>query len=92
LANAFELVRLAPSAVNKQPWRVILCGDTAHFYLKRSKGFKYDEKLDMQMIDMGIALCHFELGAKDAGVNVQFEISDPKLTADMEYVASYKVI
>ena len=92
LANALELVRLAPSAVNKQPWRVIFCGDAVHFYLKRSKGFMYDEKLDMQMIDMGIALCHFELGAKEAGVNVQFEISDPELTSDMEYVASYKVI
>ena len=76
----------------QQPWRVIFCGDAVHFYLKRSKGFMYDERLDMQMIDMGIALCHFELGAKEAGVNVQFEISDPELTSDMEYVASYKII
>ena len=87
-----EMVRLAPSAVNKQPWRVIVCGDTVHFYLKRSKGFMYNEKLDMQMIDMGIALCHFDLAAKNAGLNTAFEQTDPGLDADMEYVASYKII
>ena len=51
----------------------------------------YDEKLDMQMIDMGIALCHFDLAAKELGVNAQFELADPKLCDDMEYVASYKI-
>ena len=91
LYNAFEMVRLAPSAVNKQPWRVVLCGDTVHFYLNRAKGFGYDEKLDMQMIDIGIALCHFELGAKEDGVNLQFVQKDPEICADMEYVASYKI-
>ena len=91
LEKAFEAVRLAPSAVNRQPWRVVLCGDAVHFYLKRSKGFMYDERLDMQMIDMGIALCHFDLAAKELGINVQFEIADPKLCNDMEYVASYKI-
>ena len=91
LEKAFEAVRLAPSAVNKQPWRVAVCGDAVHFYLKRSKGFGYDEKLDMQMIDMGIALCHFDLAAKELGINAQFELADPKLCDDMEYVASYKI-
>lgn len=91
LEKAFEAVRLAPSAVNKQPWRVVLRGDAVHFYLKRSKGFVYDERLDMQMIDMGIALCHFDLAAKELGINAQFEIADPKLCNDMEYVASYKI-
>lgn len=32
-----EMVRLAPSAVNKQPWRVIVEDKMVHFYLKRSK-------------------------------------------------------
>ena len=39
--------RLAPSAVNKQPWRVLKAGHMVHFYLKRGKGFS-GGRLDMQ--------------------------------------------
>ncbi len=89
-----EMVRLAPSAVNKQPWRVIVCGDTVHFYLKRSRGFMYDDKLDMQMIDIGIALCHFDLAAKEEGMHTEVAVEDPHIPSakGMEYVASYKLI
>ncbi len=92
-AEPLEMVRLAPSAVNKQPWRVVLADDTAHFYLKRSKGFSHEGKLDMQMIDMGIALCHFALTSKENGLNVSFVQDAPKLisNADVEYIASYKL-
>lgn len=85
------MARLAPSAVNKQPWRIVVADNKAHFYLKRSKGFGHEGKLDMQMIDMGIALCHFALTAKENGLNVQFVQDDPKLPSntEVEYVASY---
>ena len=63
LAVPLKMVRLAPSAVNKQPWRGVIEDEMVHFYLKRSKGFGKEGKLDMQMIDMGIALCHFALTA-----------------------------
>ena len=63
-----------------------------HFYLKRSKGFEKESKLDMQMIDMGIALCHFVLGAEDGKLNVEFIQKDPHLSSDMEYVASYRAL
>ena len=87
-----EMVRLAPSAVNKQPWRVIVEDKNVHFYLKRSKGFEKESNLDMQMIDMGIALCHFALAAKERNLNFAFIQTDPNLSTDMEYIASYKVI
>jgi hypothetical protein len=87
---AFEAVRLAPSAVNKQPWRVIVKDGAAHFYCKRSKGFGGGE-LDMQMIDMGIALCHFALAAQECGLDAEFLQADPHLAENMEYVASYRV-
>lgn len=88
--DALEMVRLAPSAVNKQPWRVVVCDNTVHFYLKRSKGFNYNEKLDMQKIDIGIALCHFDLTAKENNLNVVFEQNDPKIESDAEYIASFR--
>ena len=92
-AELLEMVRLAPSAVNKQPWRVVVADHAAHFYLERSKGFSHEGKLDMQMIDMGIALCHFALTAKENGLNVSFVQEEPKRIANdgVEYIASYKL-
>ena len=90
--DALEMVRLAPSAVNKQPWRVVVTDNAVHFYLKRSKGFARTEKLDMQMIDMGIALCHFDLTAKENNLNIVFEQNDPKLESDAEYIASFSLV
>lgn len=91
LALPLEMVRLAPSAVNKQPWRVIVKDGAAHFYCKRSKGFGGGSTLDMQMIDTGIALCHFDVTAKACGLDVEFAQENPGLAEDMEYVASYRV-
>ena len=88
-----EMVRLAPSAVNKQPWRVVIADNAAHFYLKRSKGFGHEADLDMQKIDLGIALCHFALTAKEKGLDVRFTQRDsiPVSESDMEYIASYEI-
>lgn len=93
LAEPFEMVRLAPSAVNKQPWRVIVSDEFAHFYLKRSKASAPAGRLDMQMVDMGIALCHFALAAEEKSLQPEFLQEDPKLAdcRELEYVGSYKV-
>lgn len=91
LAGALEMVRLAPSAVNKQPWRVVADKNAVHFYLKRNKGFISDAVGDMQKIDLGIALCHFALAAEKNGLDLHFQTNDPGITTpdDMEYIASY---
>jgi len=47
LCYPLEMVRLGPSAVNKQPWRIVIADHAAHFYLKRSKGFN-GGTIDMQ--------------------------------------------
>lgn len=94
LAKALEMVRWAPSAVNKQPWRAVVGDNAVHFYLKHSKGFVSDAVGDMQKIDLGIALCHFALAAGESGLSVRFVINDPKLEtdADTDYIASYSLI
>ncbi|MBQ6183894.1 MAG: nitroreductase family protein [Clostridia bacterium] len=91
LKEALQAVRLAPSAVNKQPWRVVVCGDKAHFYEKQSKGYVSGDGWDIQKIDMGIALCHFELAANECGLDVSLEIAEPELLHgdDTRYIASY---
>lgn len=90
IAHALQMVRLAPSAVNKQPWRVVVKDNKAHFYLARAKGFG-GAVIDMQKIDLGIALCHFELAAKEDGVDARFEINDPGIDVleGIHYIASY---
>ena len=87
-----ETVRLAPSAVNKQPWRIVIADGVVHFYLQRSKNFS-GGRIDMQKIDMGIALCHFELMSKELGINTEFMIAKPHISCKegMEYIASYRV-
>ena len=53
--EALELMRLAPSAVNEQPWRAFVAGDGIDFYSDGTGGFR--------LLDMGIGLYHFSLGA-----------------------------
>lgn len=62
-----EMVRLAPSANNRQSWRVVKSGDTLHFYKSPSFGF--------EDIDLGIALCHFEQACIESGVAGHYEVS-----------------
>ena len=92
LVEVLEAVRLAPSAVNKQPWRVVLCGEKAHFYEKQSRGYD-NGGWDIQKIDMGIALCHFELAAQALGLTVSFETADPKISAadGTRYIGSFEI-
>lgn len=87
-----EMVRLAPSAVNKQPWRMVVVDNTVHFYLQRSKGFS-GGIIDMQKIDLGIALCHFDLMAKELGFHTEFVTAQPNIAMKdgMEYIASYQI-
>ena len=91
LFEALEAVRLAPSAVNKQPWRVVVCGRKVHFYEKQSKGYVSDNGWDLQKIDLGIALCHFALISKECGQDAAMEILDPEMTVpeNVQYIATF---
>lgn len=91
--DLLELVRWAPSAVNKQPWRVVVKDGLVHFYLKHDRGYVSEAVGDMQKIDVGIALCHFVLGAKEKGLGAKVEIRAPGISApsDTEYIASVSV-
>ena len=82
-AAALEAVRLAPSAVNKQPWRILRCGTRYHFYEKHTL-HSPNVAWDIQRVDMGIALCHF----MDITGGV-LTVDDPRVDADdMEYIAT----
>jgi hypothetical protein len=66
-----DMVRLAPSASNRQPWRIVKEDGTWHFHLHRTRGYgkglarRLLKVEDIQRVDMGIAMCHFELAAQE---------------------------
>lgn len=91
IRDALECVRLAPSASNKQPWRVVVTeDDIAHFYIERTPNYgKGKLKYDIQMIDMGIALSHYEI-CKGSAIYFDAQPELPKLSEFSSYVLSVK--
>ena len=95
---ALEMVRLGPSASNKQPWRVVKSGEAWHFYLARTKGYgqgrfqKAWMAAGIQRLDMGIAMCHFEQTARELGLRGHWEFVEPDISGLdglTEYTASW---
>ncbi|MBR1615511.1 MAG: nitroreductase family protein [Treponema sp.] len=88
--NALEMLRLAPSATNSQPWAVVKEGNEFHFFNDYKAGVSSDvEKI--KHVDLGIALSHFHQTALQDGLNGKFEIRDIKFDfpENMHYVLSF---
>jgi hypothetical protein len=91
------MVRLGPSASNKQPWRIAHEGQKWHFFIERS--FLYGPRMlglvgiaDMQRLDIGIAMCHFELTARELGLRGEWQMDVPSFGAPSsrtEYSATW---
>lgn len=89
VSSILEMVRLAPSASNIQPWRIVLKNTHEfHFYLQRKPGYgKAFGKVDLQMIDMGIAMCHFDLTAVELDKKPDWQILvNPQKFINWEYI------
>ncbi len=93
LADTLEMVRWAPSAVNRQPWRLLVCGDTVHFCEKQSRGFVDSTGWDLQKVDLGIAICHFSCGMEEKGRRMEFSAENPGLSlpAGMLHIVSIRL-
>ena len=92
-ADLIEMVRWAPSAVNKQPWRIIVTEDARHFYERRDMRYTGERTGDLQKIDVGIALCHFVLGLEERGEKPEVTVDDPGLAVPegAEYIATVRI-
>ncbi len=88
--EALEMVRLGPSASNKQPWRILKKDGRWHFYLERTKGYRGDRVktllriVDIQRLDMGIAMCHFEMSARELNLSGSWKIEEPEISLPNE--------
>jgi hypothetical protein len=84
-AIPLEMVRLGPSASNKQPWQIVRSGLDWHFYLRRTEGYRggiINKALkisDIQRLDIGIAMCHFELTARELGLKGKWVLKEPEI-------------
>ena len=78
-SQVLEAVRIGPSASNRQPWRIVKNNEGCyHLYLKEN--ILYNRMLGkyrLQNIDMGIAMCHFELAARELGLTGNWVVNGP---------------
>ncbi len=87
--QALEMLRLAPSADNFQPWRVTISKEGYfHFSLKRNPILKRTIRaVDLQYIDMGIAMAHFHYTLGQLGISGSWEKIE---NTAQEYIVSWK--
>lgn len=88
--NALKAVRLAPSAMNRQPWRVVVEGNKAHFFLDTREDRK--SPVRFAELDLGIALYHFEVVQREEGKAGGWEFDPPHSSyghPEWEYLASW---
>lgn len=91
-AIPLEMVRLAPSAKNAQPWRVRKDGNTYHFYATYKPGLSKEEEL-IKRVDLGIALSHFHQTVMEYRLTGNFEFisqEDVKLPENIHYIISWR--
>ncbi len=91
LRQPLEMVRLAPSASNKQPWRLIVEDDRVHFFLHPDKKYQDLRGVNIQMIDMGIAMAHFEVSLINRGWTFANEVEERRLLTEGEYLCTYRL-
>jgi nitroreductase len=96
-ATALEMLRLAPSASNRQPWRCLLQDGFIHLYLQRFPGYRSVTPTDLQRVDMGIAMSHFDLALAASGLGGDWTVLDqppadlPDAWQKAEYVVSWRL-
>ncbi len=94
-STLLEMVRLAPSAGNRQPWRILKEdeSETYHFYVKYPEGKLASNYRAFVKIDIGIAICHFDLTAKELSLSGNWIFDDPRVLIskeDLKYIITWK--
>lgn len=79
--EALEMLRLAPSSTNSQPWRAVVDGDKVHFY--------YADKSKCSILDTGIGICHFTLTEQYLGHKGHFASADHPESARFHYLTTW---
>jgi nitroreductase len=91
--TALACVRIAPSASNKQPWRIIKEKERPvfHFYISEDRLYSnVFKEIRIQNVDLGIAMCNFDLAANELGFSGTWQVNDPQLNSGkLRYCTSW---
>jgi len=88
-----EMVRLAPSSGNTQPWRVFFDETENEFHFFKKPISKRYELRGLHDIDMGIALSHFELTSFQNGLSgtwLKHANENVNSINDLQYIRTWK--
>ncbi|MBN2618563.1 MAG: hypothetical protein JXR64_09675 [Spirochaetales bacterium] len=91
LKGLLEAVKYAPSASNKQPWRILVEFNAIHLFWDKNEKYNASMKnFNIQALDMGIALAHIDSVAKDEGLKGSFVEKYPDINeSDWIYINSW---
>lgn len=67
-SDSLEMVRLAPSSSNSQPWRIYFDEPANEFHFFKKPKNRIYENMGMHELDLGIAMAHFELTSLSNGL------------------------
>ena len=88
------MVRIGPSAGNKQPWRILKEKEQNiyHFYVKYSEDKTLLAYNKFVRVDIGIAICHFDFSVKELGILGNWEFIKPnvEIPGELKYIISWK--
>lgn len=90
-AEPLEMLRLAPSDKNTQPWRVLKAGNNYHFFVTYKSGISRGEKI-IKRVDAGIALSHFHQTILELDLKGYFKQTKPEnveLPLNTYYITSW---
>jgi nitroreductase len=88
-SRIISAIRLAPSAVNTQPWRFVFNGDKIHVYSAKAGNLILRHLLGSHnLIDTGIALCHAMIAARHFSRIIRFTQDPSAMVNEYEYVTT----
>ena len=82
-----EMVRLAPSGRNVQPWRIVKeeLSNNFHFYIDAGKALSRNELPKLKLLDIGVAICHFDLVVKELKLDGDWINNEPQIKSEQRY-------
>jgi hypothetical protein len=91
--DSLEMVRIAPSSGNTQPWRVFFDETVNEFHFFKKSIIKKYEFGGLHDIDLGIALSHFELTSIQNGLSgtwFKHDTGNVRSDDELQYIMSWK--
>ncbi|MDA3847643.1 MAG: nitroreductase family protein, partial [Vallitaleaceae bacterium] len=86
-----SMLRLAPSAGNSQPWRVVMTDEGFDFYVKPKPYYesRKNQRINLGYNDLGIAKMHFEYVAKKYNLSGSWIVKEEAPLSELAYAYSW---